>query len=411
MKTFLILGGGTAGTMVAVKMSKKLDLSQWKIVVVDQEPSHVYQPGLLFIPFGVYKPQDVLKERRSFLPRSVEYIEAPIERIEPDANRVVLGKDQRVISYDYLVIATGATIRPEETEGLMDGGWRKNIFDFYTYDGAVAMADFLKKFEGGKLVVSVAEMPIKCPVAPLEFIFLADWYFAQRGIRNKVDLILATPLPGAFTKPKASAMLGSLLEKKHIHVEADFAIMEVDSGKNAVRSFDGRELPYDLLVSIPVNMGSEVIERSGMGDDLHFVPTNKETLQSKKFENIWVLGDAANIPASKAGAVVHFEMEPAVENILSHMQGKPMHGKFDGHANCYIETGYNKAALIDFNYDVEPLPGKYPVPLVGPFSLLQESVINHWGKLAFRFMYWNMLLRDIPLPVSNHMSMVGKNPN
>lgn len=407
MKTFLILGGGTAGTMMARKMASKLDSQQWKVVVVDKDERHFYQPGFLFIPFGVYKPSDVIKPKRTFIPRSVEYILSDIELIEPQANKVRLANG-KVIDYDYLVVATGCDIRPEETEGLMEDGWRQNIFDFYTYDGAVALSKFLETFQGGRVVLNVAEMPIKCPVAPLEFLFLADWYFTKRGIRNKVDLVYATPLPGAFTKPKASAALGDMLTRKGIHVEPDFAISDVDAGANAIHSFDGRELNYDLFVTIPVNGGQPVIGRSGMGNDLDYVPTDKFTLQSKKWANIFVVGDAGDIPASKAGAVVHFQMETAVENILAHMAGQEMHGKFDGHANCYIETGFGKAILIDFSYDTEPLPGAYPLPGVGPFSLLKESTVNHLGKLSFRYLYWNLMMRGLPMPVPDKFSIAGK---
>jgi sulfide:quinone oxidoreductase len=394
--------------MIANKMAKKLDLNQWKIILVDKDKDHYYQPGFLFVPFGIYRPEDVLQPKTKHINRKVEFILSDIEKIIPQENKVILTEGKQEINYDVLVVATGSTIRPEETEGLLGDGWRKNIFDFYTYDGAVALSQFLKSWKGGRLVINIAEMPIKCPVAPLEFTFLADWYFAHKGLRDKVEIIYSTPLPGVFTKPKSSAVLGDLLKKKNVHVEPDFAISEVDSIKNTIRSFDGREIPYDLLITIPVNMGSEIIERSGFGDDLHFIPTDKYTLQSLKWQNMWVIGDAANIPASKAGAVTHFEMEPVVENILAQIQGKPLPGKFDGHANCYIETGYNKAALIDFSYDVEPLPGTYPLPIVGPFKLLGESWINHMGKLFFRWMYWNLLLPGRPMPVSNEMSMVGK---
>jgi sulfide:quinone oxidoreductase len=313
-----------------------------------------------------------------------------------------------VINYDYMVVATGADIHPEQTEGLKNGGWRQNIFDFYSYEGAAALAKFLNTWQGGRIVVNVVENPIKCPVAPLEFLFLADWYFSQRGMRNQVELVYATPLSGAFTKPRASAALGEILTRKNIHIEPDFNIGEVDSGKNVIRSYDEREIPYDLLVSIPTNMGAEVIARSGMGDELNFVPTDKFTLQSKKWQNIFVMGDANNIPASKAGAVIHFQMGIVTENILAHMAGKEMPGKFDGHTSCYIESGFSKAVLIDFSYDVEPLPGTYPLPIVGPFSLLSESVINRWGKLAFRYMYWNLMLKGIEVPLPSRFSMVGK---
>jgi len=152
-----------------------------------------------------------------------------------------------------------------------------------------------------------------------------------------------------------------------------------------------------------------VIERSGMGDEFSFVPTDKHTLQSKNWDNVFVIGDATDLPSSKAGSVVHFEAEILEENIMSYLNGEPMEARFDGHANCFIESGEGKGFLIDFNYETEPLPGKFPIPGVGPFSLLQESILNHWGKLAFKWIYWNMLLKGKELPlVHANMSMKGK---
>ncbi len=408
MKTFLVLGAGTGGTMMANKLAKRLDPQEWKIILVDKDETHYYQPGFLFIPFGFYKPEDVVKTKKAFVPSNAEFILSDIELIEPDANKVTLTSAKRVIQYDQLLVATGTDIRPGEIEGLAGAGWHQNIFDFYTYAGSVALSKFLSTFRGGRVVINVAEMPIKCPVAPLEFSFLADYYFQQRGIRNKVELIYTTPLSGAFTKPKASEMLGGLLEKKGIHIEPDFAISDVDAGKNVIYSYDGREISYDLLVSIPTNMGADVIGRSGMGDDLNFVPTNKYTLQSQKWPNVWVIGDASNVPASKAGAVAHFESDTLIENIERSIHGQALQETFDGHVNCYIETGFGKGLLIDFNYETEPLPGTYPLPVVGPFSLLKESTVNHWGKLAFKWIYWNILVKGLPMPVPSRMSMVGK---
>jgi sulfide:quinone oxidoreductase len=408
MKTFLILGAGTAGTMVANKMTESLDPKEWKIIVVDQHETHYYQPGFLFIPFGIYSPADVIKPKRDFLPHNVEFILSGIDLIEPDENRVRLEKNNRTINYDYLVIATGTQIDPTETEGLSENGWHENVFDFYTIEGATALARFFKFWKGGRMVLNVVEMPIKCPVAPLEFLFLADWFFHERGIRDKVDITFATPLPGAFTKPRASALLGDLLEQKQINLEAEYNIMEVDHEKKVIRSYDEREIPFDVLVTIPTNKGAEVIDRSGMGDELNFVPTDKHTLQSKKWENVWVIGDAGNVPTSKAGSVAHFMLDVLIENILRHMEGLEPQPKFDGHANCFIESGFEKGILIDFNYDVEPLPGKYPLPGFGPFSLLRESSVNHWGKMMFRWVYWNILLKGGEMPFESQMSMAGK---
>jgi sulfide:quinone oxidoreductase len=395
--------------MIANKMAHELDPQEWKIIIVDKFESHFYQPGFLFIPFGIYNTADVTKRKRDFIPPNVELIFSDIELIEPDQNRVKLTKDNQKINYDYLVIATGTQIHPEETEGMVDGGgWQENIFDFYTVEGAVALSRFLKFWKGGRLVLNVTEMPIKCPVAPLEFLFLADWYFHERNIRDKVELVYSTPLPGAFTKQRASAILGDIMEQKGIHIKSEFNIGSVDPSANKIISWDDREIDYDLLVTVPTNMGAEVIDRSGMGDELNYVDIDKNTLQSNKWENVWVIGDAGNAPTSKAGSVAHFMMDVITENMLRHMEGLNPLPKFDGHANCYIESGFEKGILIDFNYDVEPLPGKYPLPGIGPFSLLKESAANHWGKMAFRWIYWNILLRGGEMPFESQMSMAGK---
>ncbi len=407
MKNLVILGAGTAGTIMANKLSAALDKTEWQITVVDQEEIHYYQPGFLFIPFGIYTREDVIKPKRDYLPPDVNLIMSKIEVIEPDRNRVKL-QNGKVLNYDFLIIATGSQIHPEETEGMLNGAWHKNIFDFYTLEGAVKLANFLKYWEGGRMVLNIVEMPIKCPVAPLEFVFLADWWFTEQGIRDKVEIVFATPLPGAFTKPRASHFLGNFLEKKGIHLVPEFNIERVDSSKNKIISYDEKEIEYDLLVTIPTNMGDEVIARSGLGDDLNFVPTDKHTLQSTQFENIFVIGDATNLPSSKAGSVAHFQSEVLFENILRAIEGRPLLPKFDGHANCFIESGFGKGILIDFNYDVEPLPGKFPLPGIGPFSLLEETKMNHWGKMMFRWMYWNLLLKGAELPIEAQMNLAGK---
>jgi len=407
MRRLVILGGGTAGTMMANKLAKALDREEWQITVIDSHPIHYYQPGFLFIPFGVYSARDVIKPRRDFIPPEVTLLLAEVDRVDAE-RKVVLAKDGSALPYDYLIIASGACIRPDQTEGLLDEDWHRNKFDFYTLEGTVALRKALQSFEGGRLVVNVVEMPIKCPIAPLEFLFLADSYFREAGTRDKVDIHLVTSLPGAFTKPKATEVLSGVLSEKGIGVTAEFGLARVDNENKKLVGWDDTEVPYDLLVSIPTNMGDEAIARSGLGDELNFIPTNKQTLQSKAFPDIFVLGDATNLPASKAGSVAHFQAEILTENFLSYVDEKPMKACFDGHANCFIESGRGKGFLIDFNYDTEPLPGTYPLPGIGPLSLLQETSLNHYGKLMFRWVYWHLLLRGKELPVGSHMSMAGK---
>jgi sulfide:quinone oxidoreductase len=407
MKKLLVLGAGSAGTMVVNRMCRLLDCDEWQITIVDPHETHYYQPGFLFIPFGMYSKADVMKPKRDFIPAGVQVIKAAADVVEPDQNRVKL-TDGRILTYDFLVIATGAQTRPEETPGLQEHEWHKSIFDFYTIEGALALAKHLRTWQGGRMVVNVVENPIKCPVAPLEFLMLADWFFHEQGIRDRVELIYATPLSGAFTKPIAAKHLGDILDRKNIQVVPDFMVEHVDPDAKKLVHYDESEVEYDLLVTVPLNKGDELLARSEMGDELNFVPVDKHTFLSPKWPNIFVLGDAAAVPTSKAGSVAHFAVDCFAENFLRHIDGLEMLPSFDGHANCFIESGFGKGLLIDFNYDVEPLPGRYPLPGVGPFTLLQESEMNHWGKMMFRWMYWNILLKGQELPLPARMSMSGK---
>jgi sulfide:quinone oxidoreductase len=407
MRKLLVLGAGTAGTMIANKLHRRLDDHDWKITVVDQDDEHHYQPGYLFIPFGTYSRDDVVRTRHRCLGDGVEMVLGEVDRVDADTNRVLL-RGGRELGYDYLVIASGTTPRPDQTPGMLGPEWRKSIFDFYTLEGAEALAEALAGFDHGRLVVHITEMPIKCPVAPLEFTFLAESWLRRKGVRDRVELFFVTPLDGAFTQPIASAHLGSMLDERKIHVEPDFMVERVDNEQKMLVSYDEREVPFDLLVTVPLNMGADFVARSGLADELNYVPVDKHTLLSVKHDNIFAVGDASDIPASKAGSVAHFAVEIFVDNFVEHAAGKPMTGSFDGHANCFVESGDEKALLIDFNYDTEPLPGKYPLPYVGPMSLLKETRANHLGKLAFRYIYWNVLLPGRPVPLPAHMSMAGK---
>jgi sulfide:quinone oxidoreductase len=408
MKKVVIIGAGTGGTMMAQHLNKELNKKDWSITIVDERKEHYYQPGFLFLPFDQYKPEDIVKPIRDFIPSGVDFVNETAAKILPEEHQVILSNGNTLL-YDILIVATGTEIAPDEIEGMQGDEWGKSVFTFYTFEGAKALRDKLRDWQGGKIVVHITEMPIKCPVAPLEFAFLADSFFKDKKMREKVDITYVTPLSGAFTKPKATETLEYLLKEKNIHIEPDFAIESVDNENKTITDYGGRSIPFDLLVTVPTNKGREVVEMSGLGDDLNFIPTDKGTLQSKKHPDIFVIGDATNIPTSKAGSVVHFEAEILTENILNYIKGKEMTEQFDGHANCFIETGGGKALLIDFNYDHEPVTGTFPIAGVGPLRLLKESRFNHFGKLAFKWVYWNLLLKARPIPfVSAKMNLAGK---
>jgi sulfide:quinone oxidoreductase len=408
-KNLVVLGAGTAGTMVANKLRKRLPDSEWTITVVAKDDIHDYQPGYLFIPFGMNTPQQIRRSSRQFLSPDLTVVMAEVERVDAEANTVHL-EGGRELPFDQLVIATGTTPRPDQTPGTEGPEFHKSVGEFYTFEDAVALRDQLARFTGGRLVVHITELPIKCPVAPLEFAFLADDYFRKRGLRDQVEIVFVTPLDGAFTKPVASKTLGHLLEEKGITVETDFMIESIDQEERVIRSYDEREIAYDQLVTVPLNMGADFVAASGLGDELNYVPVDKHTNRSTAHDNIWALGDASNIPTSKAGSVAHFSVEVFEENFMDAIAGRPLSHSFDGHANCFVESGGGKALLLDFNYDTEPLTGSFPLPKVGPMSLLKESRANHLGKLAFRHIYWNALLPGRPLGLPSEMSMAGKVP-
>ena len=395
-KRIVILGGGTGGTMTANRLRRHFDADQAEIHVVDRDDRHVYQPGLLFVPFGLAEIEEIVRPRRHQLRNGVIFHEKEVESVALDKDEVLLD-DGTVLRYDVLVIASGVRLQPEETEGMTAPGWNERVFTFYDPEGAAALHGALERFDGGRLVVNLVDMPIKCPVAPLEFAFLTDWYLRERGLRSRTELVYATPLDGAFTKPVASEHLAGLLAEKEIELVTEFNAGEVDGVGGKLTSYDGRELGFDLLVTIPLHGGAAYVERSaGLGDALGFVPTNRATLQTPVRTNVFALGDATDLPTSKAGSVTHFEAEVLTENIARYVAGQGLDAGYDGHANCFIETGFRKALLIDFNYETEPLPGRFPTAFGLP--LLRESRLNHLGKLAFQWVYWHALLpgREIP---------------
>jgi len=411
MKNIVVLGAGTGGALIANMLTRKLDAREWAITIIDRAHRHWYQPGLLFIPFRLYgyeREDDVVRGIQDPLPGEVKFVNTEIKLIDHETKKVET--EDGTFPYDWLVSAMGCRVAPEEVEG-MEEAMNNGAHTFYTGDGAFRMQQALQDMKEGRLVIDIADMPIKCPVAPIEFAFLADYYFHLKNVRDRIDITLVTPYDGAFTKPNASRVLSQIAAEKNIKIEPNFALESVDAGARQLHSYEGKSLEYDLLCAIPPNLGPEVIEESGLGDGTGYGLTDPRTLKSRKAEYVYFIGDNSNVSASKAGSVAHFEAETVVENLLREIDGKNPLPSFDGHANCFIESGHHKALLIDFNYDMEPLEGSFPLPHVGPFSLLKESYINHVGKIAFKWVYWNMLLPGhlpkVPL-LPSHMNFMGK---
>ncbi|MEU0538143.1 NAD(P)/FAD-dependent oxidoreductase [Amycolatopsis tolypomycina] len=406
MKRIVILGGGTGGTLAANRLSRDFGDGA-RITVVDRDDHHVYQPGLLFVPFGTAGGGDLVRSRPRQLADGTGYHRSEVECVDIDADRVHLA-DGTVLRYDALVIATGARLRPEKTAGLTGPGWRSHVDTFYDLDGAVGLASALAAFDGGRLVVDVMGLPVKCPVAPLEFCLLADWFFTVRGVREGVELTYVTPLGAAFDEPVAARTLAELLAAKNIELVTGFATGFVDGTGGRLVSADGREVGFDQAVVVPLHAGASYVDRSpGLGDERGFVRADEHTLRADVKDNIFVIGDAAALPAAKTASVTHFEGEVLARNVGQFLDGRPLDASFDGHTTCFVESGFGKALLLDFNYETGPLPGHFPAEAGLP--LLKESRLNHLGKLVSSWFYWHHLLpgRDLP-GMSSAMPLVGK---
>ena len=252
-----------------------------------------------------------------------------ITGIDPVKKQVTTKRD--FYAYDWLVVATGCRIMPDEVEGMAEamGG---DVHNFYSQEGAVALFDKLKYFNKGRVVINIAELPFKCPVAPLEFAFMADWFFTKNGVRKNIEIELVTPLSAAFTKPVAAGILGKICEEKNIKVTPNYQIAQVDVANKVIKSFGDQVVDYDLLVAIPPNFGAQIIIDSGMGDPMGYVDTDHHTLKAKNYDYVYVVGDATNVPTSKAGAVAHYEADTIVDNLVREIDGQPPWPDYDGHA-------------------------------------------------------------------------------
>ena len=406
MRKVVILGAGAGGTMVAANLRHELDEGEWQITIIDKDEQHHFQSGYLFIPFGVYSSADVLKPKRDFIPAGVEFVVDNVVKLDTEQRRVETALGGRY-DYDWLVIASGCRIVPEDVEGMMEA-WREDIFDFYTLDGAVALRKKLKYFDSGKVVLNIAEFPYKCPIAPIEFVFMADWFFQVNGVRDKVEIEFVTPIDNIFTKPVAAKALREFADKKNIKVTPYFDLAKVNPSEKTIESHKGEKVGYDLLVAIPPNFGAQAILDSDMGDPMGFMPVDKHSLKAENVDRVYVLGDATNVPTSKAGSVAHYMSYTVVENVVREIEGHQALPSFDGHATCFLSSGFEKAILLDFNYDVEPLSGKFPFPGLGPFSLLQDTFGNHWGKMMFKWVYWNLMMKGLELPLEAQFNIAGK---
>lgn len=371
-KELLIIGAGTGGLMlanhVARKLAKEIEQGEVNVTLLGDRDEYLYQPGLLYVAFDLMRVSDLVRKVTDLLVPGVRFIHDRAEKIDPDGQTVET-KGGKALTYDYLVLATGSDLNLAEVPGLAEGGhW------FYDLEGALRLREALSHFEGGRMVMAIG-LPHKCPVAPLEFTFMFDEWARARGIREKTEIVYTFPINRAHSIENVATWAAAEFEKRGIQLETFFNLESVDPVKREVTSLEGTSYQYDLLVAIPPHKGDTLGTDSGIAGDGNWLPTNRNSLKVGEHENIFAVGDATNLPVSKAGSVAHFEAEVLGENLVNLLTGGRMAHQYYGKAFCFIEAGLDKATYITFDYANPPL-------------LTPPTQAIHWFKQAYNRIHW-----------------------
>jgi sulfide:quinone oxidoreductase len=374
MPRILILGGGTGGTLLANLLIRRLDgLAQ--VTVVSSQVQHYYQPGWLYVPFGQQDPRSLSRPERELLNDKVELIHGEVQELDAAARTVTLADGVGLV-YDYLVIATGSHVAPEDVPGLAEGAHH-----FYTQEAASRMFGALQEFSGGKLVVGVGGLPYKCPVAPLEFTFLVEDYLTKRGLRDKTEITYTFPIGRCFTIETVAEIAQRFLDERGIKVETFFNLDAIKPAERLAVSMEGTELPYDLCVMIPPHRGAKFLQGHPLADTRGWVKTDRTSLRVPGYEHIWALGDTTDLPISKAGSTAHFEAPVIAEQIAAAVENREpqsAEATYEGHVMCFLEVGRKKATILDFDYSGPPQP-KDP------------NALMHYLKMAFNKAYFHII--------------------
>jgi len=378
MKRILILGGGVGGTLTANLLVKKLrrqvKAGEVSITVVDQTGQHTYQPGFMYIAMGGERAEKLQRPERSLLDSLVSLVVGEVDRVDEPAKAVLLKNGER-LSYDFLVLATGSRILPEAIEHFA-----AEAHHFYTAEAALELRKALDAFKGGKIVVAIAGMPYKCPPAPLEVSFLIESELRDRGLRDKSEVHFCSPIGRAFTIESVSEMVTPIFEQKGIEVHTFFNVEAIDPARHVVMSLEGEELPYDLLILVPPHKGQQFLMDSGLAPAPGgWLPTDRATLQVGGRPDVFALGDATDLPLSKAGSTAHFEAPVVTERIVAAVTGREVnhrHGDYLGKVMCFFEIGDGKGTLLQFDYEHPPRPPK-------------PNQLWHLGKIVFNKTYWH----------------------
>lgn len=372
MHRIVIVGGGTGGTVLANRLADELqaeiEAGEVEVRLVADDPEHVYKPMFLYVPFGKKTVDDAKRPLSDLVDRRVTISIGEVVGVDTERKTLSLA-DASALNYDQLVLATGAQLEPESVPGLTEGGHH-----FYGPDGAERLRDELAEFTEGHLVLSVVGVPHMCPAAPVEFVLMVDDWFRQRGLRQDVELTYTYPINRAHGLESIADWASELFEERDITLETFFNVESVESDEKILKTIEDRELAYDLLVTIPPHSGSNLVADAGLGDD-GWVDVDPHTLEATNAEDVYAVGDVADVPTSKAGSVAHYEAGVVADRIANRVRGTVPTATYDGKTVCFLEAGMDEATFIEFSYGEEP-------------NVREPSKPLHWAKLGYNESYW-----------------------
>ena len=368
----VIVGGGTGGSVLANdladRLEPELDAGDVAVTLVNDGPDHVYKPVWLYVPFGQREPADGRRRLDELVDDAIDLRIDRVTDVDAETTRLQFS-DGPSVDYDHLVLATGSTLAPERIPGLVAGG-----HDYYSESGATDLREELLEFTEGEIVLSVIGTPHMCPAAPLEFVFMVDDWFRERGLREDVEVTYTYPIQRVHGNPHIAEWARPIMDERDINVETFFNAESVDPDAETIASMEGTELDYDLLVTIPPHAGVDLIEEAGLGDD-GWVDVDKHTLEAEAADDVYALGDAADTGVPNAGSVAHYQAGVVGQRLASEIRGRPATATYDGKTLCFIETGMDAASFVEFDYETPPSPAP-------------PSEKLHWSKLAYNESYW-----------------------
>ena len=368
----LIVGGGTGGSVLANRLTDRLDSAidagEARVTVVNDGEYQYYKPTYLYVPFGKKTVEDAKRPLDDLLNRRVRLVNDRVTTLDTEGKTVDLESGTR-LDYDHLVLATGTSVVPDEVPGLAEGGHH-----FYAPDGARELREALADFEEGHLVLSVIGVPHMCPAAPVEFTLMVEDWLRERGYREDVEITYTYPIQRAHGLRSVADWTTDLFEERDINLETFFNPEEVDPDEGTIHTVEGNELDYDLLVGIPPHAGSDLVREAGLGED-GWVDVDSETLEATAAEDVYAIGDVADVPTSKAGSVAHYEAGVVADRIASRVHGRRPTETYEGKTVCFIEAGMNEASFVEFEYNEEP-------------TVRAPSKAIHWAKLGYNESYW-----------------------